>query len=570
MNKVVIIHLSDIHFNKSEESNKLIDNLIKDLEYMKSEVNKYDLLAITGDCIDKGKVGLFDEFSEKVNMILKTCEIKKNHRTIIVPGNHDVSQENMWFKSLKMSCKDNSNIYKTIEQDFSPIFKEFNECVEKFGSLSNGIGVKYFNCNGLILRAIFLNSSWSTLINKNYGELLIGQSQLDEIKREIGSRKKKYDLSIACIHHPLDWFTYNDRVKLQDFLYNTLKIDFLFHGHIHEASYDTVTNMDMATSIFCTGISYHKTGETCSRKDGMRYSIYEIDKDTNTVNVYLRTTNNKGEFTWDNRLYSKVNKGGFFTIPIGNVTECLLPIKGVNPNFKNSIFTSRELVELLMHKEENLFRYYCKMESVLEQLLSDSKKEEYEKHWKKSIGKGKLSNKEKKQCEKEFYREQFEIYCMFLLNDLNALFFKNHKNVRFLLRRYDPKTNQHAAVLAEGIRSTTEETNKVKNFTWGEGMIYNSYKCKSALLMSNNLDYHKDGNTKGIWKEYLTIAIDGIVVKKLGELIPLFAVNIATESLENERCLQALAISSIYDKMSEVFKLFQVKGFDLIELYDLH
>ena len=101
-------------------------------------------------------------------------------------------------------------------------------------------------------------------------------------------------------------------------------------------------------------------------------------------------------------------------------------------------------------------------------------------------------------------------------------------------------------------------------------MIYTSYKCKTALLKSQNMDCHIDGNSVGIWQEYLTIAVGGIEVKKARELIPLFALNIATESLENEKCLQALAMSSIYDKIQDVFNIFQVKAINLLELYDLY
>ena len=151
---------------------------------------------------------------------------------------------------------------------------------------------------------------------------------------------------------------------------------------------------------------------------------------------------------------------------------------------------------------------------------------------------------------------------------MNGAFFDKYNDVRILLRQYNARTNQHEAILADGAHSTVEEVKKIKNFTWGKGMIYSSYKCKSALLMSNNMDRHENGNTSGIWKEYLTIAIGGIEVRKSRERIPLFALNIATESLENERCLQALANSSIYDKLQRVFDLFQVKVADLVGLYE--
>lgn len=354
--------------------------------------------------------------------------------------------------------------------------------------------------------------------------------------------------------------------KIGRFFYNKLKVDFILHGHIHEANYDSIFNMDSSTNIFCTGISYTKTGEHSSRKDGMRYSIYEIDKDTRTVNVYLRATNSKGKFVEDNRLYSSVNKEGFFTVPIGNISECLMPIKTVTSK-SNNVFLNRKFVELLLDKEEKLFRYYCGLESYLEtQILPNEA--EYIKKCKTQFNIARPTKKEREAWAKEYYKEQFEIYCMYILCNLNALFFEKHNDVRILLRRYNPKLNQHIAIMGEGIHSSDADIKNTKNFTWGDGLICKSYKSKSALLKSQNLEYHSEGNSKNVWKEYLTIAVGGIEIKKSRELVPLFALNIATSSLENEFCLQALAMSSIYDKMQEVFSIFNVKAYELAKLYE--
>ena len=254
MKKIVIIHLSDIHFNDSDENDTLLNNLISDIELMKKDVKKYDLLAISGDCIDRGQVDLFDSFNKKLSIILKTAELTTKNRMIVVPGNHDVSRENIWLKSLNVKEDNIINVNQQIEKDMSPLFKEYNDFVKKYGAPNNGIGVKYFNCNGAILRVIHINSAWSTLSYNKYGELIIGERQISELKKKLEGRKQKYDLTIACMHHPLDWFKYEERIKLQEFLYNTAQIDFLLHGHIHEASYDVVMNMDSARSIFCTEI----------------------------------------------------------------------------------------------------------------------------------------------------------------------------------------------------------------------------------------------------------------------------------------------------------------------------
>lgn len=568
MQKQVIVHLSDIHYDNTESSDLLLENLIMDLDEMKKEVGKYDLLVITGDCVDRGNMSYFDPLSKKLKKLLKKCGLTPKRGTAIVPGNHDVSHKNEWLNGLKVNhTADVAKMNEIIENDLHTLFREYNDFSAMYGSPENGIGVKDFKAsNGLCTRVIFINSVWSTLTQNIYGQLVIGDKQLDDIKNELSSRKK-VDFTIVCMHHPLDWFTYQDRKKLEDFFYNKLKVDFILHGHIHEANYDSIFNMDSSTNIFCTGISYTKTGEHSSRKDGMRYSIYEIDKDTKTVNVFLRSTNSKGKFVADNRLYSSVNKGGVFTVPIGNISECLMPLKTFSPKNRNNVFLNRKFVELLLDKEEKLFRYYCGLESYLEtQILS--KESAHISKCKKELNVPHPSKKLREEWRREFYKEQFEIYCMFILSNLNALFFERHNDVRILLRRYSSKLNQHVAIMGEGMRSSDSEIENTKNFTWGDGMIYRSYKCKSALLKSQNLEYHSEGNSKDVWKEYLTIAVGGVEVDKSKEQVPLFALNIATSSLENEFCLQALAMSSIYDKIQEVFSIYNVKAYDIVKLYE--
>lgn len=570
MKKAVIIHLSDIHYDGSEDCNILMNKLQADLEIMKEQfITGYDLMVITGDSIDRGRTSLFSQFSDKLNNIIKICGLRKG-RVAVVPGNHDSQRENKWLSPIQSKYgTDTEKIIEDIKTDISPLYKEFNEFVESYSGSKNGIGVKYYSINDMIVRVILINSSWSTLAKCNYGELYIGDEQLEKLKGIIDGRKQKFDITIACMHHPLDWFRYDERIKLQNFLYNRMNVDFVLHGHIHEAYYDSMCNMDVYTNTFCTGISYHKTGENCSRKDGMRYSIYEIDYDTRTINVYLRATNQNCDFVSDNRLYTKVNKNGFFTLPLGNANECIMPIKSIYNEYKNNVFLNLEFVSRLLDKEDLLFKFYRGMEECIEESFINHNIEILEKYkttWRRKNNKTELSKTDIEKCEKEFYKEQFEIYCLFVLNTLNGLFFTNHKHVRFLLRKYNKKTESHEAFLAEGIYA--DNINKIKSFKWGNGMICKSYQSQSALLKSRNMECHENGNSKGVWIDYLTIAISGIEIRKGRELIPLLSLNIATDILENELCLQALALSSIYDKIQEVFKLFSVRVHDLISLYD--
>ena len=97
-----IIHLSDIHFDNSENMNDLLDKLKMDLLEMKKELEEFHIMIISGDCIDKGRVELYPEFRKKLDKILKECDISKK-KVIIAIGNHDTSLETGYLELVRNS-----------------------------------------------------------------------------------------------------------------------------------------------------------------------------------------------------------------------------------------------------------------------------------------------------------------------------------------------------------------------------------------------------------------------------------------------------------------------------------
>lgn len=386
--------------------------------------------------------------------------------------------------------------------------------------------------------------------------MIIGDRQLEQIKKKINSsRNKNFDYIIMCMHHPLDWFKYSDRIKLTNFM-NEVGVSFLFHGHIHTSNIESINNIDGNTNTFCTGISYKKTGENSSTKSGMRYSIYQIDKITKTMNVYIRSTNEKGHFVPDNTLYSNV-KNGFFTIPLENPYSCLMPFKTIEDIPKSSIILTRKNVERILEKENLLFKFYCKMSEKIYDEYSYKREEKFEEYKKQLFINSNYNSENEivaKNCKFDFENEQFGLFCYDMLINLNTLFF--HGNVRFLIRMYNSTTNSHDVFVADGVNSANID--EIKNFSWKNGLIYYSFIKKAALLQSSNLKYYKKGNSD-IWKNSLTIAISEITFVKENELIPILSLNIAIDSNEKEECLEALALSSIYEKIGAIFKLYNNK-----------
>lgn len=561
-----IIHLSDIHFDNSENINDLLDKLKADLLEMKEELEEFHLMIISGDCVDRGRVNLFGDFKKKLDKIIKDCGISKK-KVIIAIGNHDANLESGYCKLIKKSISegehDKNAALEVVQEQFPAIYPDYNNfdrnyLVTQDGSDILDVVIKYKKKTPIMrIRFVILNSSWSTIIHNKYGELVIGDKQLEQIKEKANSCKKKCDYVILCMHHPLDWFKYEEREKIND-LMAKLHVNFFIHGHIHISENKNISNIDETINTFCTGISYKKTGENSSTKSGMRYSIYQLNKDTRTMNVYIRSTNNKGKFVEDNILYSNV-KNGFFTIPLENPNSCLMPFKTVDNISKSSIVLTKNNVEKILSKEQLLFKFYCAMASNIDSTYSCNRDAKFIDYKNKS---NKPEDTDENELKFRFENEQFGLFCFDILLNLNALFF-NGEHVRFLIRKYNPKTNSHEAYFADGVNSS--DLSAIKNFKWKTGLIYQSFAKQAALLKSCNLKYFENGNSD-IWVNSLTIAVGDLSIIKGNQQIPILALNVAIDSIEKEPCLEALALSSIYEKIGEVFKLYNNKVCNLDKL----
>ena len=569
MGKIGIIHLSDIHYDDSEESKCLLNNLINDINRQINEGREFDFIVISGDIIDKGKTYLYNSFDFYLKKIIRASRLRKE-RVILVVGNHDLNYDSLAIKGILAE----KNISKKIEEDINIIYSPYCEFISNYTSNRNTYGVKKFYVNKLKEHVIFIriNSAWSALLKKNYGELKIGDLQLMKIKKEIKKIKKKLknSLVIAVFHHPLDWFDYDDKVKLHNFLVKDCSVDLILNGHIHQAGLETSGNIDFNYRNFYTGISYNKSGENSSRKDGMRYSIYEIDKSLETINAFLRSTNENSEFVPDNRLYTNISNDGFFVMPLGNMFDSTIELPSIGESNYNSIFLSKQFVNLLLEKEKRLFVFYqgIEQEMLKNKIALKSELQKKKEEFKKDLGINKISKKHAIEIEKKFYRDEFEYFICYAFSVLSAIFFNSHNEVRFLIRKYDKKSNTHVPFYCEGIYAAPEDLKKIKAFKWGEGLIYVSFNQKKAILFSCNEKFASAGNSKNIWKDYLTIAIDTITVQVDQKSIPLFSFNIATSVVDNIQCLRALSLVNSYTIFNQVIKLYNDYIYDLKKIYN--
>lgn len=248
-----ILHLTDFHLNN--RTLRDWNNFYKDAFFSKlSELEKdknIDFVFFTGDLIDKGgkdfkgttlalkefKTNIIEPILNKLNLDIS--------RFIICPGNHDIDRskdskidENGLKGTLLVSddvidfinnsTKENSYQYIKRIEEYKNFEIELYKDIEtdNIHSMFN-FSLKY-QINGVSIGVSSINSSWRCNDDDDYGNVLIGENQLNDNYNYI----KDCDVKIALIHHQLDWVSKIEKSVIISHI--NKKYDVILSGHVHE------------------------------------------------------------------------------------------------------------------------------------------------------------------------------------------------------------------------------------------------------------------------------------------------------------------------------------------------
>jgi predicted MPP superfamily phosphohydrolase len=308
-----ILHLTDFHLDTrtlKDWNNFYKEALFEKLIELNSE-NPIDFIVFTGDLIDKagkdfkGAKKGFEEFNEHVILpILNLLQLEVS-RFIITPGNHDINRfadskidENGLKTTLNTSQEvidfmdetERSGTYRYIERikeykDFEfSLYKSVED--EKLHSLFE-FSLRYKNIAGKSVGISSLNSAWRCYDDNDFGNLLIGENQVNNNYKFI----KDCDLKIALVHHQLDWISSIEKRTINSHI--NRNFDIVFSGHVHE-------HMSSMTTGF-TGSCFHNVSpsglnQIRSDKSTFANGFTVVDYNNSITCHYLKYNHNQQKF----------------------------------------------------------------------------------------------------------------------------------------------------------------------------------------------------------------------------------------------------------------------------------
>lgn len=241
MDKVTIIHISDIHyeFNEPENQGLIINSFFKDLDSQLDPTNKENTYCIiSGDLVNKGNSEkIYNDFYN--NFILKLIKRIPIQNIFCIPGNHDLNRN-----EIEKNLQEHDDIFnkKFSETEFNKFLREDENLIHrKFKHYKNFYTEKLqssnFNLNGFSevivpeITLYFLNCSLLSYGGLNgiddKGRLRIETSGINEWINNNEGRTK-----ILVMHHPIEYLTSYAKRELNSMLKNG--IDILISGHIHD------------------------------------------------------------------------------------------------------------------------------------------------------------------------------------------------------------------------------------------------------------------------------------------------------------------------------------------------
>ncbi len=299
-----ILHLTDFHLNNKtlrDWSDYYQECFFLKLNELHKE-RKIDLIVFTGDLIDKGGKDFgkpsdaFNKFEEFIiKPIIEKLKIDIS-QFIICPGNHDIDRnaddeiDEFGLKSILATSNKIISFIENAEKDgtYNRIkrIKEYKEFEFKlYEKISNEKKQSIFTFSAKLkigdkmIGVSSINSSWRCYGNDDFGNIIIGENQLNNNFKFI----EDCDIKIALIHHQLDWIIDAEKKTITSHAYKDY--DLILSGHVHEGTSRMTTGL--------TGSCFHNvspSGLNNIRTDSNDFSngFTIIDYDNKITCTYLK------------------------------------------------------------------------------------------------------------------------------------------------------------------------------------------------------------------------------------------------------------------------------------------
>lgn len=230
---VLVAQVSDLHIKDANSKGaKRIRGLAGALGSLRIHADSL-LVLLTGDIAFSGKEDQYkiarDELFDLKRRLIDEWKFS-SVRMVASPGNHDLdfaNQTSTIRSALLGALCDNSDAAEIV-QSLAAAQSNYHSFAASLDIestvLTPLVSQSRFNFAGINLNVLSVNTSWSSKIDEVAGSIRMPGNLLPSVKQS-------EDLTIALLHHPLNWYEPQDGKALSDWL--DAHADVAFWGHEH-------------------------------------------------------------------------------------------------------------------------------------------------------------------------------------------------------------------------------------------------------------------------------------------------------------------------------------------------
>jgi GTPase SAR1 family protein/predicted MPP superfamily phosphohydrolase len=316
-----ILHLSDLHFGVNDDPLVRLQPLLSDLRDRKEGfgLDALDYLVITGDLTNRGAYEEFEQVHDFLSELVKAMKLTAE-RTLIVPGNHDLSWDEEvyeWVQGRRVELsklpsdsyvKEGKGYLVRDDARYPKRFTNFARFHHEFKQLEYALKPEAQVLSQLFhetgLQFLAFNSAWridefhphrSSINEKALAKgLLEADQQLVDAKRAKLLPDDATVLRIALWHHPV---TGNEKINDDDFIERLRKADvrLCLHGHVHENREDLIGYLHPTRKLYVAGAgSFGAVAADRPPATPKLYNLIEIPRDLGLIRVHTRCMTKEG------------------------------------------------------------------------------------------------------------------------------------------------------------------------------------------------------------------------------------------------------------------------------------
>jgi hypothetical protein len=328
-NKILFLHLSDIHIKSSDNAILNRAPLIASTTFSRSPEIHTIAIILSGDIAWSGirsEYILAEKFIKSLIEEIRQENEKICIETFVCPGNHDCdfslhddTRDAVLGKIRSLDgVPPSASLIKTATSVQNEFFK-FRENVSKYNWIcSNKLSWQTsINIGSYTIGIRSLNIAWMSELKEKQGTLVYPATAVEPF-----SFNKSRGLHVTLLHHPFNWLGQATYRNFQSTVRNESHI--IFTGHEHFQNIGEVTDLRSTPSIFIEGgVLFEKNSPQHST---FNIVIVDLENEQYTTELY----------SWNGEYYSpEVDNEAWGSLRA-------LPVKGhqtyeLNSDFKNSL-----------------------------------------------------------------------------------------------------------------------------------------------------------------------------------------------------------------------------------------